>query len=120
MAKCENCYHRKVCIDGANYKNSENCRRYKDKALIVELPCVIGDKVYYTPLKTGYINELTVVAIHLSDEKSVRTKLHKSHFIAIESRSKLSGKYNLDSFGRTVFLSREEAERALEECEKNV
>ena len=60
------------------------------------------------------MNELKSV----EDEKLVRTKLHKSHFIAIESRSRLSGKYNLDSFGKTVFLSREVAERALEESEK--
>lgn len=119
MPKCENCYHKKVCINGANYKNAENCKQYKPESLIVKLPCRIGDAVYYTPPGTGGINELTVVAIHLSDEKLVRKKLHKSHFVAIESSSKLSARYNLDSFGKTVFLTREEAERALEEREKN-
>lgn len=36
MAKCENCYHRKICIDGANHKNTENCKQYINEANIVE------------------------------------------------------------------------------------
>ena len=26
--KCNNCFHRKVCINSANYKNAEDCRLY--------------------------------------------------------------------------------------------
>lgn len=37
MAKCEKCYHNKVCINGANYKNAESCIHFKDKELIAEL-----------------------------------------------------------------------------------
>ena len=37
MSKCERCYHNKVCIDGANYKNVETCNHFKDKELIAEL-----------------------------------------------------------------------------------
>ena len=29
MSKCENCLHKKDCIDGANFKNAENCERFK-------------------------------------------------------------------------------------------
>lgn len=28
MSKCNKCIHRKVCIDGANYKNAESCKYY--------------------------------------------------------------------------------------------
>lgn len=28
MLKCEKCIHKKICIDGANYKNAESCRNY--------------------------------------------------------------------------------------------
>ena len=66
MSKCNYCYHNKVCIDGANFKSADNCRQYKDKSLIVELPCNPGE-----------------------------------------------------NFGESVFLSCEEAERALEKREKN-
>ena len=36
----------------------------------------------------------------------------------LNSLSENKGLNNIDDFGKTVFLSREEAERALEECEK--
>ena len=28
MPKCEKCIHKKICIDGANYKNAEACRNF--------------------------------------------------------------------------------------------
>lgn len=28
MLKCEHCIHKKICIDGANYRNAEACRNY--------------------------------------------------------------------------------------------
>lgn len=31
MPKCENCLHKKDCIDGANFKNAESCKKFKPK-----------------------------------------------------------------------------------------
>lgn len=28
MSKCNSCYHKKICIDSANYKTAENCKHY--------------------------------------------------------------------------------------------
>lgn len=28
MPKCDNCLHKKDCIDGANFKNAESCERF--------------------------------------------------------------------------------------------
>ena len=28
MSKCNNCYHKKICIDSANYKTAENYKHY--------------------------------------------------------------------------------------------
>ena len=28
MLKCEKCIHKKICIDGANYRNAEVCRNF--------------------------------------------------------------------------------------------
>lgn len=28
MLKCEKCIHKKICIDGANYRNAEACRNF--------------------------------------------------------------------------------------------
>ena len=37
MSKCNNCYHNKVCIDSANYKNAENCRQYVSEKDVQEV-----------------------------------------------------------------------------------
>jgi hypothetical protein len=91
------------------------CTDYKDKSLIVELPCKVGDVVYN--IESLSIRTLKIVSIHLSDEGSIRRKKHKSHFIAIETNSKMNGKFKLDSFGTTTFRTYEEAEKKLKERE---
>lgn len=35
MLKCEKCIHKKICIDGANYKNAEACRNFINENDIV-------------------------------------------------------------------------------------
>lgn len=44
MPKCENCLHKKDCIDGANFKNAENCERFalSDSAIIKALECCMN------------------------------------------------------------------------------
>ena len=37
MSKCNNCYHNKVCIGGANYKTAENCKHYVSAADVQEV-----------------------------------------------------------------------------------
>lgn len=37
MSKCNNCYHNKVCIDGANYKTAESCKHYVSAADVQEV-----------------------------------------------------------------------------------
>ena len=36
MSKCNNCYHNKVCIDGANNKTAESCKHYVPAADVQE------------------------------------------------------------------------------------
>ena len=37
MSKCNNCYHNKVCIGGANYKTAESCKHYVSAADVQEV-----------------------------------------------------------------------------------
>ena len=32
MSRCEKCIHKKVCIDGASFKNAQKCKRFKERA----------------------------------------------------------------------------------------
>ena len=114
MSKCNNCYHNKVCIDGANFKSADNCRQYKDKSLIVELPCNPGDvlfKIEYDyDSDSSYIVKIKCDGIEIYDcGISIYCKTIEGNYDT----------YVPEDFGESVFLSREEAERALEEREKN-
>ena len=61
---CKDCYHYENChlrialnMDYDETKNKpitemeKRCEYFKDKSLIVELPCKVGDKVYYLSIK---------------------------------------------------------------------
>lgn len=111
---CENCYHYHMCDLQNRLEDYQDCNHFKDKSLIVELPCKAGDTVYYIGNLSGILT-LKVVSVHLSDEGTIRKKKHKSHFVAIEKNSKITGRYNLDIMGNLAFLSYEEAEKALRE-----
>ena len=82
---------------------------------VIVPPCKVGDVVYN--IESLSIRTLKVVSIHLSDEGSIRHKKYKSHFVAIETNSKMNGKFKLDSFGITTFRTYEEAEKKLKEYE---
>ena len=104
-------------IDEYEGKNlsTEKIADYLIQNGVVVLPCKVGDEVYN--IESLSIRTLKVVSIHLSDEGSIRRKKHKSHFVAIETNSKMNGKFKLDSFGTTTFRTYEEAEKKLKEIE---
>ena len=108
MPKCENCYHHDICIfHGAS--GCERCMQYKDKFLIVELPCKVGDTVYRISTmhhtKRKYIQETRISRIAI-DVDGIWL------FCNCNPIAKCV-------FGKTVFLTREEAEKALRERGKN-
>lgn len=37
MSKCNSCYHKKICIDSANYKTAESCKHYVSTYDIAEV-----------------------------------------------------------------------------------
>lgn len=53
MNKCESCAHYDACknlydilMDGRELPDQEECERFKDRSRFVELPCKVGDTVY--------------------------------------------------------------------------
>ena len=114
MAKCENCYHYEACLyflakENKILNNSEGfiCEHYKDKSLIVELPCRIGDTVY--------------ILIEES-EKFGDSYVKEEKIVEISTAGRIWTEdcyYDSDDIGKMLFISCEEAEMALEEREKN-
>ena len=93
----------------------EELKSYKDaeeQGLLVRLPCKVGDMVY-VPTR-NFVSELRITMVSID--------MHGAYFSWMLN----SGIYpNLDGFsksklGKTVFLTREEAEKKLEELKNEI
>lgn len=116
MPKCENCYHYEAC----NYfLKKENkylvsregfvCEHFKDKSLIVELPCKVGDVLYQ--IDGGEIYPIKISDVVISDCDT------EFNGCEIDDEGNEFDEYSirLSEFGKTVFTACEEAGKALEE-----
>lgn len=101
---CKDCYHCKACEEMCdailNWEEEEICERFKDKSRIVELPVVVGQQVWF--VRNGKIEETIVEKVVLK---------HRGLHIKLGCNAMYETSCN--SIGKTVFLTREEAEEAL-------
>lgn len=117
--KCENCIHYDACkmwadIYGLAFGSARFCEHYKDKSLFVERPCKVGDVVYVWGELVEIMSRYEIVTVNLIDGK------FQGQMKSLWVHSKNSGyvRWHEDDFGKTVFLTKEEAERKLSEVEK--
>lgn len=124
--KCENCIHYDLCVElMAHTKHQEKdfvkeclskvngCTdHFKDKSLCVELPCKVGDTVYISDFAE-------VMEAFASNIKMFYNYLTKEIENVVDLRiiGNFSIHKNFKDFGKTVFLTEEEAERKLKEME---
>ena len=102
MATCKDCIHFDVCVDKLGttkfYDNviaannvEKLCKNFKDKALVLDLPCNVGSKVYqFDSAGNVYESEITTI-------------IFDTNGIA----------FDLKAIGKKIFMSRESAELAL-------
>ena len=111
---CEKCIHSSVCETYVTYGgdwHAEKCDHFKPKSRFVELPCELGSTVY--EVFDGRVYEKEVISITILFASYVkRINIHCQN-----SRGALTACGAID-FGETVFLSREDAEKALAERSK--
>ena len=100
------------------YEEANKWQEYNDleeQGLLVKLPCKIGDTVYRVNAGAKQpIILMTVSEIHFLCYKNERTV----RFDAIGKEDMGESCYRLEDIGRIVFLTREEAEKKLEEMRK--
>ena len=129
MVSCNDCLHIDVCetrtcymCDGGGFKcddceiysnyggkipSIKNCKYFKDRTRFVELPCKVGDTVYYITglsrkyIKSAIVNEIVINCNGISE--------------LFVSNDTVNFENSFDIF----YLTREEAEQALKEREKN-
>ena len=122
---CKKCYHNEVCealyeLNGIPRIGATECAYFRDKDRLIEAPCKAGDTAYHvTRLFNGEtkIVEGMIFEFAVTHESSERDKC-RFYFWAKADTNYTSRQYSkwcdFEDFGKTVFLTREAAEAALE------
>lgn len=104
---CKDCIHGNICKNEQYFDWSYDCRDFKDKSKFIELPCKIGEKTYK-------IDAISCVECKCDDILECITRgcpqTIKCHTFSCDDISR---------FGKIVFLTKEEAEKALKGASKN-
>lgn len=134
MAICKDCVHVEVCkeyvmgvaaVRGVDLNMDEltvvlqcdDCEHFKDRSRFMELPCKVGDTVYFNNVHLRYAK---VIAIYIDASggmfdldvtTNIETVAGYKHFINKD--------YTFEDIGKRLFLTKESAEQALKECEEN-
>ena len=118
ILKLGSCPSPYLCDENCKYANLERCSEERTADLLLEhgvvlLPCKVGDRLYeVTGRKTVSVYKVRAIRVELF---SLFIEWDIVEGFVWQS---LSG-INAVEIGKTVFLTREEAERALKEREDN-
>ena len=121
MKTCEDCIHCNVCLlyDAFDYKEPipvNDCVFFKDKARFIEKPFNIRDHICiitkYSHSSPYEIINCMVTKMRFKDNGEI-TFSCVGHYA--NNYRYVSGNFKTSSIGKTVFLTREEAEKKLEE-----
>ena len=126
--ECTDCVHYELCLHqekfliehnrkdlirryGFGLSEPEICCNFRDRSRFVELPCRVGDKVYFNNVHLRYAR---VIAIYIDASggmfdlditTNIATATGYEHFINKD--------YTFEDIGKRLFLTREAAEQAL-------
>jgi uncharacterized CHY-type Zn-finger protein len=137
MSYCKDCFNFELCANGYGEVTADTeitnikgkpCHYFKDRSKMIELPCKVGDTIYrlvfckdetqhpmtYSP--SHYIKE-TVVGLHICDSRLRVNALSNSRYrdYLIVNNNEILSHISVNKIGKTVFLTREQAEQALRE-----
>ena len=118
------------CKEKGSHCNESACRdvmlnrlaEYEDaeeQGLLVRLPCKVGDTVYRVirgKKGRGHIAPATVSGLHLGDTTRNRRYQKEYEYLVLRVDGGFCAHVNKKDIGKTVFLTREEAEKALEDA----
>lgn len=126
---CKDCIHYEVCCDEYELAHAENCNNFKDKSKYIELPCKVGDTLYY--LDTLVDNDKCAgcsfyyeggMGDYPNCEKTIDGNRENNCIEIKEESATLKNIFcwmYMDCFNKTVFLTKSEAEQKLKELKEN-
>lgn len=127
MAKCNNCFHNQVCDFACKRCDGANCIFFVDSSRMVELPCKAGTTVYMLHNNTDACLDCPHHVVYFNDEDCTHPD-YEVYFPTIQDSPVCDKQFwevidhtatelflfnHRESFGKTVFLTREEAEAEL-------
>ena len=121
---CKDCIHNDVCFlpDVPPKQENENkytsCSNHKPKSRYIELPCAVGDTVWVNYDYYGiHTYPVKVYAFRFDNKKKSMRMCVKGDFENTSYGGRYTHSYlatfGLESVGKTVFLTKEEAEQVL-------
>lgn len=121
---CKDCVHYDVChsriafmMDYDDINNTfindmeKRCKHFKDKSKYIELPCKVGDEIWYIP---GY-----VASPHLLVGTITDIQISSNDYGVRIWQTPYNGYFMGRNFNVNWFTEREEAERKLKELKAN-
>lgn len=122
MKSCKDCIHYDVCeywsnkTNQAYYSYGSYCEYFKDKSKFIDIPFNIGDTVYVIPSIDG-IKPIRKSIIECEISNIIFNQDGKTIGYSCEERCSNYFYYSciflFNSIGKTVFLTREQAEESL-------
>ena len=110
---CKDCIHNDVCKWTGLPPLAERCEDFKDKSRYIETPCKVGDTVYTVVFHSKYISSANVVGFHLGKFPTLNGQKRKEYLVCYSSC--YLRHIDIAQIGKTVFFTREEAEKAFAE-----
>lgn len=110
---CKDCFHYEVCktYEEFDFANHSKCDTYKDKSKIVEPPCKVEDTVYF-------VSE-NILEIAKGKIKEIIINKHNNKIMNVDF-GYMCKQFDIEYVGKTVFLTKEEAEAMLKELQNDV
>lgn len=116
MANCKDCICVNVCSIADVMGEDYFCNGFKDRNRFIEFPCSVGDTVYY------YNGDFSTILPYFVENLNIAYLNEKENCYTYEANCTNDDNgdlidsldFDLNDIGKTVFLTREEAEKALE------
>lgn len=109
---CHNCAFDLMCTYMGDWVGIRTpCPAFKDKSRFLELPCLPGDEVFLVSSYADKVSKCTVFTMQMMITKDNRW----FEFTLENERGAILCDRDFSDIGKTVFLTREEAEQALKE-----
>lgn len=121
---CRDCIHYDVCEEkdteytGLPFSiaNDKPCEFFKDKSRFIELPCKVGDMIYV--IKNNKISAKDIVYYNKIHSRVSEQNEEYWHCVDKDRISINVITFYPENIGKTVFLTKEEAEAKLKELNK--